>query len=111
LILSDGDIRKAIDDGAIEIDPLPSDDQFQPSALDLHLGNIFKVWSEQLRTHGTKVVLNLAEQEWPLTSDAWLRDAETEKDGSIILPPFNVLPQVLLAKTHNSCRSKRASVS
>ena len=45
MILSDKDIKKHIAEGKIKINPEPNfDEQLGPCSLDLHLGNIFKVF-------------------------------------------------------------------
>ena len=49
MILSDRDIRVALDYKEIEISPMPSDDAFQPSSIDLRLGEGF------LSIDGTKL--------------------------------------------------------
>ena len=41
MILSDRDIRVAVDYKEIEISPIPSDEAFQPSSIDLRLGEGF----------------------------------------------------------------------
>jgi dCTP deaminase len=41
MILSDTDIKKALEEGRIKIDPPPSQEQFSPSAVDLVLGDEF----------------------------------------------------------------------
>lgn len=43
MILSDGDIKKALKDGRISIDPL-FPDSIQPASVDLHLGSEFLVF-------------------------------------------------------------------
>jgi len=47
MILSDAGIRRALADGEISIDPLPQPDQFQTSAVDIFLGDSFRVWDLQ----------------------------------------------------------------
>jgi dCTP deaminase len=45
MVLSDKDIKKYIQEGKIKIDPLPNyEKQLGPCSLDLHLGNIFKIF-------------------------------------------------------------------
>jgi dCTP deaminase len=45
MILSDRDIKKAITDGRIQIYPAPNfEEQLGPCSLDMHLGNVFKVF-------------------------------------------------------------------
>ncbi|HIH35083.1 MAG TPA: dCTP deaminase [Methanosphaera sp.] len=41
-ILSDIDIKKYLDEGKIEIDPITDEKQIQPSSVDLRIGNEFK---------------------------------------------------------------------
>ena len=43
-ILSDRDIKKYLDEGKIEIDPLEDEKQIQPSSVDMRLGDEFKVF-------------------------------------------------------------------
>lgn len=42
-MLSDNEIRAAIDRGAIIIDPPPEDHDFQPASVDVHLGSRFGI--------------------------------------------------------------------
>lgn len=45
MTLSDRDIKKNIEEGKIKINPAPRyEDQLGPCSIDLHLGNIFKVF-------------------------------------------------------------------
>jgi deoxycytidine triphosphate deaminase len=44
MILSDKGIKKAIAKGHILIDPPPSEDHYQTSAVDIMLAESFKVW-------------------------------------------------------------------
>jgi len=45
MILSDKDIKKAIDEGRIKIDPAPDyAEQLGPCSIDLHLGNKFRIF-------------------------------------------------------------------
>lgn len=45
MILSDRDIKRYIEEGKIKITPKPNfDDQLGPCSLDLHLGNVFKIF-------------------------------------------------------------------
>jgi dCTP deaminase len=43
-VLSDVEIRELVQQGAIVIDPYPSDADFQPASLDVHLGSKFRVF-------------------------------------------------------------------
>lgn len=100
MILSDQGIKSALKDKQIEIDPTPGDDQYTTSAVDLVLGDQFQAWNDEiLGVQGTRHELNLEEHRYQLTSRAYLRNLELEKDGSFIFPPFRALPSHILAKT------------
>jgi dCTP deaminase len=88
VIFSNEDIQQAIGDGRITIDPRPAEDQYTTSAVDLFLGSRLQTWdSKRLTVPGVKVVLNLAEQKFLHTADAYLTAAPLDTDGTFTLPP------------------------
>ena len=90
MILSDEGIRAAIASGDLEIDPAPTDEQFTTSAVDLTLGTQFQVWDKsRLDVQGVRVELDLADQKFARTSDAYAVRADVSPDGSCILPPYH----------------------
>lgn len=101
MILSDDGIRQALKDGQIEITPAPAKEQYTTSAVDMILGDSFKVWDLQklIRTPGIKVELDLSQQKFITTAAEFALDAERQKDGSVILAPYHVEPQVMLCQT------------
>lgn len=101
MILSDQGIKKALRNREIIIEPTPLDDHFQTSAVDIVLGDSFKVWNLSLlkETPGFTATLDLSEQKFGLTAQRFAQDAELEKDGSFILKPYQDVPQVLLCQT------------
>lgn len=100
MILSDVGIKQAIQERLINITPAPADEQFQTSAVDMILGDSFKVWDlERLATQGFVGVLDLSTQKFGSTAASFAKDAKLEQDGSYILPPYRVVPQVLLCQT------------
>ena len=108
MILSDAGIKAAIEAGAIEIDPPPI--EYSPSAVDLLLGNEFQSWDDdRLLVPGVTTTVDLAEQRFPLTAAAYLRDTERERDGSVIFPPFRVRPSHMLAITRERVHLKIGS--
>jgi dCTP deaminase len=108
MILSDEGIKAAIQAGEIEIDPLPV--EYSPSAVDLLLGNEFQSWdADKLLVPGVAVVLDLAEQRFPLTAAAYLKDVPRERDGSVIFPPFRLQPSHMLAITRERVHLKIGS--
>jgi hypothetical protein len=98
MILSDAGIKAAIETGEIEIDPPPV--EYSPSAVDLLLGDEFQSWdADRLQVPGILTVLDLAEQRFPLTAGAYLKDVPRERDGAVIFPPFRVQQSHMLAIT------------
>jgi dCTP deaminase len=108
MVLSDVSIRQALAEGRIEIDPVPEDVQYNTSAVDVYLGNTFHRWDRaRLNLPGANVHLNLAEQEYQKTAQGYLVPVKPENDGCILLPPYSVDPQVLLATTRERLHLKR----
>ena len=89
MILSNQGIKRALQDGEIQIDPSPQEDQYTTSALDLFIGSEFLCWDEiRFKVPGVKVELNLAEQNFQLTAGAYLKDRPKEQDGTFVFPPY-----------------------
>lgn len=110
MILSDRGILQALKDGQIEIDPAPSPEQFTTSAVDLAVGNNFKCWDyEKLKVRGFIPTLDLAEQKFLTTANAFLISVPLEKDGSFIFPPFQDQPQHVLVMTRERVHLKLGS--
>jgi dCTP deaminase len=62
MLLSDGDLRRAIDFGRLDLDPYEPD-LVQPSSIDVRLDRLFRVFNNHLYTH-----IDPAEQQDDLTS-------------------------------------------
>ena len=89
MILSNQGIKQALQDGEIQIDPPPEEDQYTTSALDLFIGSEFLCWDEtRFKVPGVKVELSLAEQNFQLTAAAYLKVRPNEKDGTFLFPPY-----------------------
>jgi deoxycytidine triphosphate deaminase len=48
MILSDRGIKTALQQGDIEIDPVPGENLYTTSAVDLTLGDQFQAWNEEI---------------------------------------------------------------
>lgn len=108
MILSDEGIKKAIASGDLEIDPVPQDDQYQTSSVDIFLGDVFRIWDPvKFKPRGVRVELNLAEQTFQDTANAYTIAAPREADNSVILPPCAKEPLVLLCLTRERIHLKR----
>lgn len=101
MILSDSDIKEALQAGQITIDPPPLPDHYQPSAVDILLGDSFRVWDLELLTNtpGFQGVLDLSQQKFLSTAAKFAKDAKRQDDGSVILPPYHAVQQVMLCQT------------
>ncbi len=95
MILSDQEIRAAVERHDLILDPLPPVDNFSPSAVDLRLASEIKVWDEHLTDPaGVDVTLSIDDLSLP-TLVHYSKDAALETDGSFILRPR----QFVLGKT------------
>jgi dCTP deaminase len=93
MIFSDRQIRRALQSGRIVVDPLPQEDQFAPSAVDLRVGGEFRIWRMPEGYDGRPLRLS----EVNLSGfGAWLEDLPAGEDGRVVIPPG----QFVLAKTH-----------
>jgi len=110
MVLSDEGIKRSLASGAIEIDPTPEDDQYQTSSVDIFLGDSFRIWDPaKFNARGVDVHLNLAEQTFQNTANAYAILAPREADNSVILPPFSREPRVLLCLTRERIHLKKES--
>src|SRR6266700_4183925 len=101
MILSDAGIKAALADGTIGIDPRPTEDCIETSAIDLTLSNIFSIWKqENFTARGAEVVLNLQELDYISVAKGYLGQAPTDSDGCLVMPPFQKHPWHFLAQTH-----------
>jgi dCTP deaminase len=110
MILSDQGIKTALEQGQIEITPPPSDDFYTTSAVDLTIGDQFQAWNDEiLGVRGTRHELDLEEQQYQLTSRAYIRNLPLDRDGKFVFPPFSALPSHILAKTQQKIHLKAGS--
>jgi len=80
MILSDKDIKKYIKDGKIKVDPKPDyKKQLGPCSLDLHLGNIFKVFKTSDYPY-----LDLKRD---IDFDTFMEEIKIENEAPFILQP------------------------
>lgn len=102
MVLSDQGIKEALKNGAIKIDPPPEDDHFDPSSLDLLLGDDFQIWDQKRLTQdGAEITLNLALQKFPETAENYLLDAPLSHDGCLVIPPYSQHPWHFLCQTQS----------
>jgi len=107
LILSDQGIKNALKNGEIVIDPPPEDDHYDPSSVDLLLGDDFQMWDQsRLGQKGVDITLNLAEQQFTDTVKNYLVNAPIQ-DGCLTIPPYSKHPWHFLCQTRSRVVLKR----
>lgn len=94
MIFSDRQIRHALLTGRIGIDPAPQDDQFAPSAVDLHVGEEFKTWRPPAPDPAPVRLTRVNLPDWSEMTEP-LPPAD---DGSVVIPPG----QFLLSRTRET---------
>lgn len=109
MVLGEEDIKCAIEDGRLNIDPEPSDDQYDSTSVDLYVGDEFFEWDEEsLQMPGISKVLKLVEGNDLKDGEEghkpkkfvrrFFDSPEREDDGSVIIRPGSPAP--LLAVTN-----------
>ncbi len=107
MILSDQGIKDALSSGAIIIDPAPEDDHYDPSSVDLMLGEDFQMWDQsRLGQAGSEITLDLALQKFNETVKNYLVDAPLI-NGCLVIPPYHKHPWHFLAQTRSRINLKR----
>jgi dCTP deaminase len=108
MILSNDGIKRALEQGALEISPSPDETQYTTSAVDLYLGEEFHVWdASKLDFEGFTPHLDLSQQKFAKTANAFLIPLKKELDGAVIFPPFREHPWHMLAITRERVHLKR----
>lgn len=108
MILSNDGLKRALQEGALEITPTPSETQYTTSAVDLYLGDEFHVWDpDKLKVPGFRPELDLAKQKFDQTAKAFLVSVKKQEDGSVIFPPFREHPWHMLAITRERVHLNR----
>ncbi len=59
MILCDHHIEEAIKDGLLVVVPVPGRDQYDSSALNLHVGSDFRLWKRDLKAPATKHLIDI----------------------------------------------------
>ncbi|MBI3985486.1 MAG: dCTP deaminase [Lentisphaerae bacterium] len=92
MILSNQQIRKAVQGGKIRIKPSPEALQYAPSALDLRIGHEFLLWKKP--SPGVDTAMNLSTIK-VTDCQQYVENLPPERDGTVRIKPN----QFVLAKT------------
>jgi len=105
MILSDRDIRRALDLGHLIIDPDPPAANLSPSALDLRVGYDFKKWKAM--PSGADVTINLSRARIPEYGQ-FAEKVKPDHDGFITIPRDGFLLAMTLEKIRLPITSRLA---
>ena len=101
MILSDVDLKNALEAGQLKIEPAPQPDSFSTMSIDLHLGDEFLTWDvegarEVLESQGSAdLTIDVADYDFKGLSTRFTKPLPPLADGSVVLEPR----QFILAKT------------
>jgi dCTP deaminase len=99
VVLSDVDIKKALENGTFIINPSPSDDDFDTTAVNLHLGQEFLTWDFKAveAAFGPKgITVDLSSYDFSELAGKFAKELTRDADGSVVLNPH----QYILCKTN-----------
>ena len=101
MILSNVDIRQAIADGRIVIDPAPMLDQFDVSALDLRVGDDFGEWDPAVVDAVEGVTVTADSGKLKNMAEKFLRPLQVDPDdGSVLIKPNKFVLVRTLERVH-----------
>ena len=87
MILSNGDIRKALKDGLLIIDPLPEENQIDTSSIDLRIGEPIWVWDPKLSGQNERVSIDTENFDFKKFSERYLIQINPEPSGKYSIRP------------------------
>ena len=89
MILSKGEIVRAIEEGAIGIEPAPEADQYSASSLDLRLGDKFFRWSKELMDGmsqaGFDNTVDPSRMSYEALAERFLVPVEVDREGCYVI--------------------------
>ena len=101
MILSDTGIKEALSTGQIVIDPLPEEDQYDASSVDLRLGNEFKKYKRELvGQEGIDTTIDPERVDYAFTSSTYMEVVKLSQGESIVIEPEGFLLAITLERVH-----------
>lgn len=102
MILSNGEIRRAIEQGVIGIDPAPEERQYSSSSLDLRLGDKFFRWSQELMDGMAKAGLDNtvapSKMSYSALAERFLVPVEVDREGCYVIQSWDFVLGITLEK-------------
>jgi dCTP deaminase len=90
MILCDHEIQQAINTGQIEIEPKPSPEQVQTTAVDLTLGSDFKRWVDPIKPMYAVIDVT-ADFDYPELANEYTEPILLERDGTLTIRPGQLI--------------------
>lgn len=91
MILSNADIRKALKDGRLTIDPMPAEEQIDTTSIDLRLGEPLWIWDPELiKTKGDEPKIDVDRLNFKELSERYLVEVPRESSGQYVIWPQRV---------------------
>lgn len=88
MILSDTDIRKALNEGRLILDPPPNDEDIESTAVDLRFGDSLWVWNPEItKVRGEDIAIDLDKFDYKEFSEQNLAKVEKESSGKFRIKP------------------------
>lgn len=106
MILSNVDIRDAINAGDLIVEPPPPPDHFATSSLDLRVGYQFKKW--KANANGVQLNINLSKVKVP-DCGQYIENVPLDRDGLITVPRNDFILALTLEKIKLPLCSKLAA--
>lgn len=101
MILSNADIRDALKEGRLIIEPYPHEDRVDSTSVDLRVGEPLWTWDPDLKkTNGRELRIDVDNFNFKDLSEKYLREVPKESSGKYSLRPQTVY----LAATHEKIK-------
>ena len=102
MILSKGEIMRAIERGSIGIAPAPEVRQYSASSLDLRLGDKFFHWSQERMDRMTRAgfdnTVDPSQMSYATLAELFLVPAEVDREGCYVIPSWDFVLGITLEK-------------
>ena len=98
-----------MESGAITIDPTPAPKRYTTSAVDLTLGDDFRVWNDRsLTATGATTQIDLSKWNFLSVANGFLEKATTDANGCLDIAPYRERQSHYLAQTREWVHLSRA---
>lgn len=92
-VLCDTEIQQALEEDRLTINPAPEVEQYDPTSVDLTLGDEFLRWTteELASTYGRPPVIEVGLYDWENLAEDRLERVPLNQDGCVVLDPGDFL--------------------